>query len=152
MGDLAPEMIQGKLGRTFPKNISGSNTDEPPCSLNSADTEKKGRIPHLLQKGEEPNKSKHQASCDKVVWVEVPSCGPMAWCGCLSMGRVWTGGQVLLAELAVIHAVVSSSSCHKQTLQHIISAGADNEKELVHSTKAAVQEGLCLCEMIHTWF
>lgn len=71
---------------------SGSNTDEPPCPLNPADSVKKTRNPHLLQKGEEPDESKHQESCDKAVWVEDPSCGPVAWCGCLGMRRVQTGG------------------------------------------------------------
>lgn len=107
-------------------------------------TEKKGCTPHILQKGEESNESKHQASCDKVVWVEVPSCGLMAWCGCLSMGRVQTGGRVLLAELAVILAVMSSSShtnAHRSTSAWRV---LTRKKEPVHSTKAGVREG-CVC-------
>jgi len=78
VGDLAPEMIQGKLGRTFPKHSSWSNIDLPPCPLNPANSEKKRHISHLFQKGEEQNESKHQASRDEAVWLEVPSCGPVA--------------------------------------------------------------------------
>lgn len=141
MGNLAQEMIQGKMGRTFFKHSSGSNTDEPPCPLNPPDFEEKGCIPHLLWKGEEQNESKHQASCDKVVWVEVPSCGPTAWRVCLSMGKVWTGGRMLLAELAVVHAVVSSSSHHKRTLQHVSSGSADTGKRTCAQHKSRGARG-----------
>lgn len=119
----------------------------PHHPLNPAESGKKGHIPHLLQKGEEPNESKHQASCDKVVWMEVLSSGTVAWHGCPS-SRVWTGGQVQLAERAVVHAVVSSSSHHKCTLQHVGSGTPDKEKG---PSAQGMGEGLCLCEMIRTW-
>lgn len=77
MRDIVLELIQVFLGRTFPKWSSESNPDEPLYPLNSFGSEEKGHTPHFLQEGEEPSKSKHQASCDKVFWVEVSTCGPM---------------------------------------------------------------------------